>query len=707
MTDDPPGPKEQLSHEAHSEVTGGLAIRVLLDRVHGTATKKYDPLWYVRLLYWLAFQAPFPYVRNEASLRAARARRIIASRLTEFWFGTDQVATTLDIRCDEEGCIFVTQLIEGEVPKDKKQARAYLRKIAPLFQEVGLPTWQVNPLNPKATGNIIETPNGDYKIIDLESGVASPLMPIGQWIDAIKAGMIPVFDDVFIDKTRTYIEKHGEEIEAAIGADCLRELQQATDEYQECAEQWQAAELRIWSKLLRAVLFVGGILLWPLKLLWPPTIYRMIRGAFRQARGGRELATNWARGAVERLVEEGSLDEEEGEKAMRSLEAPETIAVLGHLGAHIAISVPLRFPFGSAARFAWTIFFRLRAEVRALFGRASKEELRGARQIHTLAVAFLSALPGLGTFAYIVAEPLRKNRPLLAVLLDEGLRKIPFRMYERQHLAVLTCWLACSGPGLAPRMVKDRWHSLRPHHLVEWARDSAAYLGPHLNMVRGILAVNLVALIVAGTAFLLTGDRSAEPSGVSWAVTFGEFGPIQTLKAGQLLLAGVAGYLIYTRFWRLPQAGQRIDAPGSFFWVLSGAGLLWLGVDDYFQIHERLGVVLEEGIGWTIPLLNNPDDIIVLGYGLVALTMVAIFLGELLRSRATFALLMAGFGFLAISLAVDFFATEGTSLAGVEDPTNLIGTGFILSAYLVKLREVSSELPGTPQALVASRVPGV
>ena len=220
-------------------------------------------------------------------------------------------------------------------------------------------------------------------------------------------------------------------------------------------------------------------------------------------------------------------------------------------------------------------------------------------------------------------------------------------------------------------------------------------------MVGVILAVNVVALSIAGTAYLLTTDGFAEPS----AATFGEFGPIQTLKAGQLLLSGLAGYLIYHRFWRLPQAEQRVDAPGSFFWILSGLGLLWLGVDDYFQIHERMGIVLEEGLGLTIPLLNNPDDIFVLSYGVVALTMVMIFYGELLRSRASFPLLVTGFGFLVISLAVDFFATEGTSLAGVEDPTNLIGTGFILSAYLVKLREVSSELPASPQPIVAGGLP--
>ena len=205
-----------------------------------------------------------------------------------------------------------------------------------------------------------------------------------------------------------------------------------------------------------------------------------------------------------------------------------------------------------------------------------------------------------------------------------------------------------------------------------------------MRLVGTILVLDVLAVGAAGIVYGLT---------MNLAVTFAEFGPIQTLKAGHLLVSGVAGYLIYTRFWRLPQAGQRADAPGSFFWILSGAGLVWLSIDDYVQIHERLGDVLEEDLGITIPLLNNPDDIIVLGYALVALVVVAIFFGRLRRSRAVFPLLAIGLGFLVVSLLVDFFAPHGTTLAGLEDPTNVVGAGFILSAYLVKLREVSSELP--------------
>ena len=37
----PDQPRDPDDHEAHSEVSGGLASRVLLDRVHATATKAY------------------------------------------------------------------------------------------------------------------------------------------------------------------------------------------------------------------------------------------------------------------------------------------------------------------------------------------------------------------------------------------------------------------------------------------------------------------------------------------------------------------------------------------------------------------------------------------------------------------------------------------------------------------------------------------
>ena len=433
----------------------------------------------------------------------------------------------------------------------------------------------------------------------------------------------------------------------------------------------------------------------PLRLLWPPVLIGAIRSSFRQVRNSGSLTRDWARSAAQRLVDEGSLDPEEAEKAISGLETPETVAALGHFGAHIAITLVLFTPFENIARFAWTVSFRLRAEATALIRRGSDERLRGARKIHTLTVAAASLVPFVGAFAYLVAEPIRRNRPLLAVLLDQGLRKLPFGLYRRQHLAVLTCWLACSGPGVAPRMVKSRWHSLRPHHLVAWVTESVERLRPHRTLVTSILAANAVALAVAAIVGGLAGWLSE---------TFGEFGPVKALSAVELLLAGVAGYYIYTRFWRLPQAGQRVDAPGSFFWILSGAGLVWLGIDDYFGIREQVGDAIQNSLGLTTPLVGL-DDLILVGYAIIGLTVVAIFLAELMRSRAAFPLLVTGIGFLIISQAADIVAPDGTALAGIESPTGVIGAGFLLTAYLVKLREVWNELPAVPEPSVAGGPP--
>lgn len=105
----------------------------------------------------------------------------------------------------------------------------------------------------------------------------------------------------------------------------------------------------------------------------------------------------------------------------------------------------------------------------------------------------------------------------------------------------------------------------------------------------------------------------------------------------------------------------------------------------------------------TVPLLNHPDDLIVLGYGVAGLSLMAVFLGELMRSRAVLALLATGVTLLVISLGVDFFVPEGTPVAGVEDPANVLGAAFLLSAYVVKVREVSAQLPRAAATMALGR----
>ncbi len=76
-----------------------------------------------------------------------------------------------------------------------------------------------------------------------------------------------------------------------------------------------------------------------------------------------------------------------------------------------------------------------------------------------------------------------------------------------------------------------------------------------------------------------------------------------------------------------------------------------------------------------------------------------------MRSRTAFPLLATGIGFLIFSQAADLFASDGTVLAGVESPTSIIGAGFLLAAYVVKLQEVWDELPTVPEPTVAGGPP--
>lgn len=348
-----------------------------------------------------------------------------------------------------------------------------------------------------------------------------------------------------------------------------------------------------------------------------------------------------------------------------------------HLGAHVAMSVPLRFPFGSIGRLIWTLAFRLSAEWRAIVWRRDDEAVRGARRIHTLPVMLLAALPGAGAVAYVAAEPVRRNRPLLAVLVDQAGRKLPLRLYEKLHLPELACWIACSAPQEDASRTGVRLPRLSG---VVWAaRTAFASLAPHRGLIASVLAFNALAAALAFGVGLARGDFIAP---------FRPFGPIQVLYSAELLLTGVLGHRIFARYWQRQDTGADPNAPGIFFWLISGWGFAWLALDDFFEVHERLGRLLE-GYGAAIPLLNHADDTVVFLYGVAAVGLIYLFYGHLRASRAPFTLLALGFLWTGFYLTVDFFVPEGTVLAGLEEPANLAVNAFFLSAYLVKYREIS------------------
>ena len=404
-----------------------IASVVVLDPEQGTATKVYKPPPVVRLLYWLAFQARFPYTNNSTALEAAVYRRKIASLLTVHRFGKDLVAPATAVNCDHGDCSFVTEFVPGDKVENDEEAKRFLTQVAETFSEAGLSVWQVNPRNPHAHTNLIRTPEGDFKIIDLESAVVTLLPARGQWLSSLKSGKIPVFDDIDFPRFRDYLTTNNAPLEASLGTEGLAELKDAIDRGEQAIQAWKDAELRIWGHL------VGGIY----RLLDVKGFSQHLMGALQ---GADAAAEGFLKRGMARWEAEGKLKPSEAALLRAHISSGEAQAALPHLGAHLVLSVALAIPIPglrSLARFFWTLTFWIKAQIRRLF-RRKNTPARSGSNIHTPLVMVLALVPGFGGVAYLAARPLRKKL-LVRLMMDQMAWSFPFKLYRRLHLAR---WLA-------------------------------------------------------------------------------------------------------------------------------------------------------------------------------------------------------------------------------------------------------------------------
>ncbi len=401
---------EALPH-AHA-LTSTLLFR------DGRVYKIYNPGFVPRLIYWMAFQAPFGYAHNRLAAEAAVHRRNLAAKLTEAWFGTPRVSPALGVAEVSGRLAIVGHYTEGKEPADHQKARDFLFDIARRFDEVGLPTWQIDPRQPRSLGNILETPSGEYVIIDLESGLVSPLASPRAWWRAIRRGLVPMYDDIFFDLTRAYVTKEESRLRKERGDAWFEELAELLANAEGMIAAWHESEPRWWS---RTVLFFEhgfGI----------PDTRAAIR---RRTNAGREKADTWIEGAIDTWRREDRLTDDEADNLRASLLAPGTQAVLPHFGVHLVIGIALRFPFGAITRAAYTTINLLYALIRFLVHRTTWAKFRLDFSIHSPIVILLAMVPGFGTFAYLASGPIWRNHLLARVALDAVAEKVPFKLYRR------------------------------------------------------------------------------------------------------------------------------------------------------------------------------------------------------------------------------------------------------------------------------------
>jgi membrane-associated phospholipid phosphatase len=393
----------------HIRFNGSYASAVVLDSKAGTATKHFRPPAIIQALYWAAFQSRFPYDHNVDALEATTHRRKIASLLTRFHFGKDHVAAVLSIDWNENGQpSMVTELIPGHEAENDAPAKKFLGEVSELFGSAGLPVWQLNPKNPHAHTNLILNPEGDYKIVDLESAVVTPFPAKGQFRSALKRGAYPVFDDIDFDRLREYVATNESEMRSAIGADGMLELETAIEAGERSIKAWHRSETRLASKLIKITYAIFN---------WTGA-YRGLRSLIATS---DERAEAFLVKGLDTWQEEGRISALEADETRQYLAGREVHDGLRHLGAHLAITAVFRFPFGSILRPMWTLGFFIREL--SLRVRSGTRDRRGSLMMHGPHVMLLSIIPGFGGMAYVVSGPLRK--PVLPrLMLDRMARKL-------------------------------------------------------------------------------------------------------------------------------------------------------------------------------------------------------------------------------------------------------------------------------------------
>lgn len=404
-------PHEDAAPHAHA-LTSTILFRG--DEV----TKVYNPGFVPRLFYWLSFQARFAYADNPVALEAAVLRRNLAGKLTEYWLGVNSVAEALRVDAIDGRWALTGRFTDGVEPRDHHRARQFLFQVADRFDQAGLPTWQIDPRQPRSIGNLLELPDGSYRVIDLESGIVSPLASPRAWLRAFRRGLVPFYDDVYFDLTGSYVEREAEAMAAAHGQAWLDELRCLLEQAEERAAAWHSSEPRIWGRAARRVTSGFGLF-----------GFSGWVGAKKAA--GQARARAWLQSSVDEWEAAGRISGSDAIKLRASVESPEFQAVLPHFGVHLLIAVALRFPIGSIARVSYTTGNLLVACVRLATRRSSHEQWRLAMGTHSPLVILIAAMPGVGTFSYLASRPVRSNHLLVRLAFDTAGEKLPFHLYRR------------------------------------------------------------------------------------------------------------------------------------------------------------------------------------------------------------------------------------------------------------------------------------
>jgi len=127
------------------------------------------------------------------------------------------------------------------------------------------------------------------------------------------------------------------------------------------------------------------------------------------------------------------------------------------------------------------------------------------------------------------------------------------------------------------------------------------------------------------------------------------------------------------------------------FWLMAVSVFIFLAIDELMRMHEAAGWLTKELIGEPKGF-RNWNDVIVIGYGIVALTLGYYFLPEILRYPRFFEFLAVAFVFFFIHTFIDSTVEPKTTVSAIfEESAKLLCTALLSFSMFIALIGIQSK----------------
>jgi hypothetical protein len=200
---------------------------------------------------------------------------------------------------------------------------------------------------------------------------------------------------------------------------------------------------------------------------------------------------------------------------------------------------------------------------------------------------------------------------------------------------------------------------------------------PFFKYFAGLAIVSVLAYIAVSILFAPS-DRPL--------YHFSEDGAITALSTVFLAMASALALAVFY---------LRMDdwKSGGLFWLILGLGCAFLALDEQLMFHERGGAAIELTSIGASETFRNWNDVIVIGYGVVALVIAGLFGREILRCKVFALSFGVGFAFYALHTGIDSIVPTAVAWKDIpEESAKLMSVFFLFLAMCARFLAMADSL---------------